>query len=108
MALGYTLIDYSALTQAVNQLKGIKDDLSKKLNEVQAEMQKSVNNRDIYLSREAKTCQQQFDQMYTKWAKKFDGYVQEYVDFFEKASKEYNITSDIIDNEAKNINQFID
>lgn len=55
MALGYTLIDYSALTQAVTQLKGIKEDLSKKLNEAQAEMQKSVNNRDIYLSREAKT-----------------------------------------------------
>lgn len=108
MALGYTLIDYSALTQAVTQLKGIKEELSKKLNEAQAEMQKSVNNRDIYLSREAKTCQQQFDQMYTKWAKKFDGYVQEYIEFFEKASKEYTGTSELIDTQAKNINQFID
>ena len=46
--------------------------------------------------------------MYTKWAKKFDGYVQEYIEFFEKASKEYTGTSELIDTQAKNINQFID
>lgn len=108
MALGYTLVDYGALTQAVNQLRGIKDDLGKKLTEVETEMQKSVNNRDIYLSKEAKTCQQQFDQMYNKWAKEFDKYVQEYVDFFEKAGKQYSQTGEAIDSQAKNLNQFID
>ena len=108
MALGYTLIDYGALAQAVNQLKGIKDDLNKKLTEVETEMQKSLNPRDVYLSREAKTCQQKFEEMYNRWSKKFDGYVQEYVEFFDKASKEYKQTGDAVNSAAQNLNQFID
>lgn len=107
MALGYEYIDYDALQKAVEELNNIKNDLNQTLKNVLDEMNSSVDNRDIYLSKEATSCKQEFQQMYDRWAKKFDGYVQEYVDYFNEVSKQYTQTGETLEANVKNNNSFI-
>lgn len=102
-----TKIDYEALKTAVSELEGIKTDLGTTLKSVKDDMDATANSQDTYLSREAETCKQQFNEMYSKWAQKFDAYVQEYIDFFNKASESYTQTGEAIDTNAKNLNSFI-
>ena len=45
--------------------------------------------------------------MYDRWAKKFDGYVQEYVDYFNEVSKQYTQTGETLEANVKNNNSFI-
>lgn len=107
MALGYTKVDYDALKVAIDELNTIKEELGKTLRTVKDDMDATANTRETYLSREAETCKKQFDDMYTRWAQKFDSYVQEYIDFFNEAGKTYTQTGDVIDANAKNLNAFI-
>lgn len=107
MALGYTMIDYEALKTAVTELRNIQEDLGKTLSMVKNDIDTTANSPDVYLSREAESCKNRFNEMYSNWAKKFTNYVQEYIDFFEEAGKTYHDTGDVIKGNDTNLNSFI-
>lgn len=108
MALGYTLVNFDELDTAIKQLRTTKDTLNEKLTKIKGIIQNSVNNTEIYLSMDARTTREQFEEMYGKWAPKFDRYVQEYIDYFENAKRIYETRAETESNKAKQLNTFID
>lgn len=106
--LGYTLVDFGSLERAINQLKMAKEHLGSQLNRVRGTIDGSVNNEQIYLSKDARVTKERFDQMFDKWARKFDGYVQEYIDYFEKAKATYESRAETEASTAQRLNSFID
>ena len=106
--LGYTLVDFDELEKSIAQLKLAKDNLGTQLKKIKGIIDGSVNNPEIYLSKDARITQEQFDIMYNKWASKFDLYVQEYIDYFEKAKNIYSARSDDTAIKAQQLNSFID
>ncbi len=108
MALGYTYVDFAALEQAINQLKAAKEDLATKLKNIKGKISGSVNTPDIYMSQDARVTEQEFETMYSKWAPKFDQFVQEYIDYFNEAKKIYEQRGETETKVAKSLNTFID
>ncbi len=108
MALGYTLVNFEELEKAIEQLKKTKVRLGDQLKKIKGIIDRSVNNPQIYLSKDARVTQEQFEVMYNKWAQKFDNYVQEYIDYFEKAKNIYLSRAEDEANKAKQLNSFID
>ena len=106
--LGYTLVDFDELDKAIKQLETAKDNLSTQLKKIQGIINNSVNNPEIYLSADARVTQEQFDEMYNKWAVKFDNYVQEYIDYFNKAKTIYMERATTEEENARKINSFIE
>ena len=108
MALGYTLVDFDELAKAIAQLKSAKESLSTQLKKIKGTIDGSVNNPEIYLSKDARITQERFEEMYNKWAVKFDSYVQEYIDYFEKTKAMYEERAEIEAGNAEKLNSFID
>ncbi len=106
--LGYTLVDFDELDKAIKQLKTAKDSLGNQLKKIQGTIENSVNNSEIYLSMDARVTKEQFEEMYNKWAAKFDNYVQEYIDYFEKAKTIYSNRAEDEGKKAQSLNSFID
>ncbi len=106
--LGYTLVDFDELEKAIAQLKLAKDNLGTQLKKIKGIIDGSVNNPEIYLSKDARVTQEQFDIMFSKWAARFDSYVQEYIDYFEKARSNYIIRGEDEAKKAQQLNSFID
>lgn len=106
--LGYTLVDFDELEKAIAQLKLAKDNLGTQLKKIKGIIDGSVNNPEIYLSKDARVTQEQFDIMYSKWASRFESYVQEYIDYFEKAKSIYTIRGEDEAKKAQQLNSFID
>lgn len=108
MALGYTYINFQELEQAINQLKAVKENLATQLMTAKGEIDKSVNNPEIYLSQDARVTKERFEEMYNKWARKFDEFVQEYIDYFNAAKDIYIQRAKTETNVAQSLNSFID
>lgn len=108
MALGYTLVNFEELEKAIQQLKTTKEALNDKLKSIKGIVDNSVNNTEIYISMDARTTREQFEEMYGKWANKFDSYVQEYITYFEKAKTIFETRATEESNKAKQLNSFID
>lgn len=108
MALGYTYVDFEALTQAINQLNSARENLATKLKNIQGKINGSVNNPEIYMSHDAEVTKEEFETMYSKWAPKFDQFVQEYIDYFNEAKKIYEQRGETETKVAKSLNTFID
>ncbi len=108
MALGYTLMDFDELGKAISQLKLAKDNLGTQLKKIQGIINKSVNSPEIYLSKDARVTQEKFNEMYNKWAQKFDNYVQEYIDYFERTKAKYESRAEDEATQAQQLNSFID
>lgn len=108
MALGYTLMDFAELERAISQLKSAKDSLGNQLKKVNGIIDGSVNNSQIYLSKDARITKERFNEMYNKWASKFDAYVQEYIDYFTKAKATYETRAETETTNAQKLNSFID
>ena len=108
MALGYTYVDYEELARTIDQLKRTKDSLGTKIKKIKGIIDGSVNNPQIYKSDDARITLEQFEEMYNKWAQKFDNYVQEYIDYFNAAKLKYEERVKIEGNEAQKLNSFID
>lgn len=108
MALGYTYVNFEELTKTIEQLKRTKDSLGTKLKEIKGIIDGSVNNPQIYLSQDARITREQFEEMYNKWAIKFDNYVQEYIDYFNAAKNKYENRADNETRDAQKLNSFID
>lgn len=106
--LGYTLVDFDELDKAIAQLKSTKENLSTQLTKIKGIIDGSVNNPEIYLSKDARVTQEQFNEMFNKWARKFDNYVQEYVDYFEKTKNMYASRAEDEAGKAKQLNSFMD
>ena len=106
--LGFTLMDFDELEKAINQLKTAKENLSSQLTKIKGIIDGSVNNPEIYLSKDARVTQEQFEQMFNKWARKFDSYVQDYIDYFEKAKTRYAGRAEDEAEKAKRLNSFIE
>lgn len=106
--LGYTLVDFDEFDKAISQLKATKENLSIQLKKIKGVIDGSVNNPEIYISMDAKVTQEQFEEMYNKWANKFDNYVQEYIDYFEKAKAIYANRAIDESEKARRLNSFID
>ena len=106
--LGYTLVDFGELDVAIRQLKSAKESLNTQLTKIKGIIDGSVNNPEIYLSMDARVTQEQFNEMFNKWARKFDSYVQEYIDYFDKAKSMYESRAEDEANKAKQLNSFID
>lgn len=106
--LGYTYVNFNDLEKTINQLKTAKDNLGTQLIKIKGIVDGSVNNEQIYLSKDARVTKEKFDEMFDKWAKKFDGYVQEYIDYFEKAKNTYEIRAETGTRKVKVLNSFID
>lgn len=108
MALGFTEVNFVELEQAIAQLKTIKENLNAQLRSAKGEIDNSVNNPEIYLSQDARVTKEQFEEMYNRWAQKFDGYVQEYIDYFNRAKELYEQRAATETSVAQSLNQFID
>ncbi len=108
MALNYTLVDFGELEGAIAQLKQTKENLSTQLKKIKGIIDGSVNNPEIYLSKDARITKDQFEDMFNRWAQKFDSYVQEYIDYFEKARGMYETRAENEARNAQQLNSFID
>lgn len=108
MALGYTLVDFGELEGAIKQLEKTKIDLGDQLKKIKGIIDSSVNNSEIYLSADARITKEQFEDMYNRWAIKFDNYVQEYIDYFKKAKETYAGRAETEGRNAQQLNSFID
>ncbi len=108
MALNYTLVDFTELEGAIAQLKQTKEKLSTQLKKIKGIIDNSVNNPEIYLSKDARITKEQFEDMFNRWAIKFDSYVQEYIDYFEKAKSTYETRGETEGRNAQQLNSFID
>lgn len=108
MALGYTLVDFDELEKAIKQLETAKEELNNKLKTIKGIVDSSVNSAEIYLSADARTTREQFEEMYNKWAPKFDTYVKEYIDYFNKTKAMYIERGETEEESAKKLNTFID
>lgn len=108
MALGYTLVDFTELESAIKLLEKTKNDLGDQLKKIKGVIDGSVNNPEIYLSEDARITKEQFEDMYNRWAIKFDNYVQEYVDYFKKAKDTYEARAKTESKNAQQLNSFID
>lgn len=106
--LGYTLVDFDELDKAIAQLKNTKDNLGNQLKKIKGIVDGSVNSPEIYLSMDARVTQEKFEEMFNKWAIKFDNYVQEYIDYFEKTKTMYAERGDDEAKKASQLNSFID
>ena len=106
--LNYTFVDLEELERSISQLKLAKDNLETQLKKIKGIIDSSVNNSEIFFSVGAEVTQKQFDEMYDKWAIKFDNYVQEYIDFFEKAKNTYATRDEHVAGDALKLNSFID
>lgn len=106
--LGYTLVDFDELKKAIAMLKLANDNLGTQLKKIKGIIDSSVNNPEIYLSKDARVTQEQFDIMYSKWAERFESYVQEYIDYFEKVDEIYIIRGEDEAKKAQQLNSFID
>lgn len=106
--LGYTSVNFEELEKAISQLSLAKDSLNDQLKKIKGIIDGSVNNPEIYLSSDARVTREQFDDMYNRWAVKFDNYVQEYVDYFNKVKKVYSDRAKIEGDNARKLNSFID
>ncbi len=108
MALGFTEVNFDELEPAIGQLRSAKDSLGNQLKTIKGIIDGSVNNQLIFRSQDARITREQFEEMYNKWAQKFDNYVQEYIDYFNAAKSRYEQTAENETNEAKKLNSFID
>lgn len=108
MALGYTFVDFEALEAAIKQLQTTKENLGKQLKTIKGVVDNSVDNPEIIYSEDARVLKEQFEDMYSRWAVKFDNYVQEYIDFFKKAEQTYKQRGETGSREAQQLNSFID
>ncbi len=108
MALGYTYVDFEALESAIKQLEATKNNLGNQLKTIKGIVDGSVNNPDIIYSEDARVLKEQFEDMYNRWAQKFDNYVQEYIDYFKAAEEVYKQRGATGTREAQQINSFID
>ncbi len=108
MALGYTYVDFEALEGAIKQLETTKENLATQLKTIKGIIDNSVNNPEIFFSEDARVTREQFEDMYNRWAAKFDSYVQEYVDYFKKAEEIYKTRGETGKREAQQLNSFID
>lgn len=108
MALGYTYVNFEDLESAINQLKSTKESLAKQLQTIKGIVDSSVHNPEIIFSEDARVTKEQFEDMYNRWAKKFDDYVQEYIDYFKKAEETYRGRAELEKKEAQTLNSFID
>lgn len=108
MALGYTFVDFEALEAAIKQLQTTKENLGTQLKTIKGVVDSSVDNPEIIYSEDARVLKEQFEDMYGRWAVKFDNYVQEYIDFFKKAEQTYKQRGETGSREAQQLNSFID
>lgn len=108
MALGYTFVDFESLEGAIKQLETTKENLSTQLKTIKGIVDNSVNNPEIFYSEDARVIKEQFEDMYSRWAIKFDNYVQEYVDYFKAAEEIYKERGATGTREAQQLNSFID
>lgn len=108
MALGYTYVDYESLEAAIKQLETTKENLSTQLKTIKGVVDSSVNNPEIIYSEDARVLKERFEDMYGRWAVKFDNYVQEYIDYFKKAEQTYKQRGETGSREAQQLNSFID
>ncbi|MCM1167618.1 MAG: hypothetical protein NC401_16590 [Ruminococcus sp.] len=108
MALGYTYVEFGELERAINQLTATKENLSTQLKKINGIIDGSVNNEQIYLSQDARITKEQFQNMYNRWAQKFDNYVQEYIDYFKAAKAVYEQRAATETQSAQKLNSFID
>ncbi|MCX4357546.1 MAG: hypothetical protein OSJ43_15240 [Oscillospiraceae bacterium] len=108
MALGYTLVDFGELEGAIKQLEKTKNDLGNQLKKIKGIIDNSVDNPEIYFSEDARITKEQFEDMYNRWAVKFDNYVQEYIDYFKKVKEIYEGRGKTEARNAQQLNSFID
>ncbi len=108
MALNYTLVDFSELEGAIKQLEATKIKLGDQLKKIKGIIDNSVNNPEIYLSKDARITKEEFEKMFNKWAIKFDNYVQEYIDYFKKAKTTYETRGETEGRNAQELNSFIE
>lgn len=106
--MNYTLVNFDELGNAITELTNAKEALNGQLNKIKGIIDNSVNNPDVYASSDARVTREQFEDMYNRWASKFDNYVQEYIEYFKKAKQTYEQRAETESGNAQKLNAFID